>query len=200
MFMPQAIGQLWRSGRDRLAAAGTVNAALDARLLAQHAIGLDATALIVREHDAAPPEAEARFAALLNRRLAGEPVARILGRKEFYGLAFGLNGATLVPRPETEMLVDFGLQALDPAASAAILDLGTGTGCIALALLAHLPQAHALGIDLSPEAAAQAEANAEALGLGPRFTVRVGSWFAPLAEGERFDLIVSNPPYIGSSV
>lgn len=177
-----------------------MNAALDARLLARHALGLDATALIARERDPVSPEAEARFAGLLARRLSGEPVARIMGRKEFYGLDFGLNAATLVPRPETEMLVDFGLQALDSEASAAILDLGTGTGCIALALLAHRPRARALGIDLAPEAAAQAQANAEALGLAPRFAVRTGSWFAPLVEGERFDLIVSNPPYIGSSV
>src|SRR5690606_18528247 len=139
-------------------------------------------------------------ATLIARRLSGEPVARLLGRKEFYGLSFGLNDATLVPRPETEMLVDFGRAALGSVADARILDLGTGTACIALALLAHLPAASALGIDIAPGALSQAQANAAALGLADRFAVREGSWFDPLAPRDRMNVIVSNPPHTGSAV
>jgi release factor glutamine methyltransferase len=94
------------------------------------------------------------------------------------------------------MLVDFALASLPPDRPSRILDLGTGTGCIALSILAHLPQASAVGIDISPEAVACATANAEALGLGARFEARAGYWYKPLKRDERFDLLVSNPPYI----
>jgi len=125
-------------------------------------------------------------------------VARILGVQEFYGLSFGLNAATLIPRPETEMLVDFGIEALNDHPRPRILDLGTGTGCIVLALLANLPNAIGIGVDISPEAIEQARANGFALGLAERFEARQGSWFAPVV-GDVFDLIVSNPPYIASA-
>lgn len=194
--MPLTMGWLWRSARDRFVAAGIDTAALDARLLLRHLLGLDETALVVSEGEAVGEAEERIYEALIARRLAGEPVARILGVKEFYGLPFRLNAAALVPRPETEMLVDFGIGLLRGREEATLLDLGTGTGCIALALLAHLPGATAVGVDLSSEAAACAQANAEALGLGDRFTVLTGSWFTPIGPGARFDCIFSNPPYI----
>lgn len=195
-----AIGQIWRAIRDRFAAAGLDNPTLDARLLAQHALRLDATGLILAEADPISPESHAVLDALAARRLAREPVARILGVQEFYGLPFALNGATLVPRPETELLVDFGLEALHGRSAARLLDLGTGTGCIALALLANLPDVQGLGIDLAPEALDQARANAQQLGLAGRFDTRQGDWFAPVGAAEKFDLVVSNPPYIESAV
>lgn len=197
--MSTSIGRTWRALRDRLSAADIPTAALDARLLTRHALAIDETQLIARETDPFPIKAEALLESLAVRRLAGEPVARIRGVQEFYGFDFGLNAATLVPRPETEMLVDFGLQALRDHAQPRILDLGTGTGCIVLSLLANLPGATGIGVDIAPLALDQAKANAQALGVAERFEAREGSWFGPL-EGESFDLIVSNPPYIAHAV
>lgn len=194
------IGQAWRVLRDRFAAAGLPNCALDARLLTRHVLGLDETGLILAERDPISEHDHAALDALAARRLGREPVARILGVQEFYGLPFALNGATLVPRPETELLVDFGLAVLRERMAVRLLDLGTGTGCIALALLANLPDARGLDIDLAPQALAQARDNADRLGLADRFEARQGDWFGPLAAGEKFDLIVSNPPYIASPV
>lgn len=124
--------------------------------------------------------------------MAGESVARILGEREFYGLAFGLDAATLEPRPDTELLVDLALAALP--AGGRLLDLGTGTGCILLALLSELPAASGLGVDIQPDAVATARLNARQLGLERRAEFREGDWGAGIAE--RFGLVVSNPPYI----
>ena len=195
--MPLTRGQLWRSARDRLASAGIETAALDARVLLAHCLGLDRTQLIASEAAPVDDADMAAYQALLARRLAREPVARIMGRQEFYGLYFGLNEATLIPRPETEMLVDFGIARLKGREGATILDLGTGTGCIVLSLLANVSGAKGVGVDLSARALEQARENAVALGLDGRFEALEGSWFAPVA-GRRFDLIVANPPYIAS--
>ncbi|SDG12257.1 peptide chain release factor N(5)-glutamine methyltransferase [Pelagibacterium luteolum] len=197
--MTQTLGQAWRTLRDRLAACGIASAALDARLLVRHVLDLDEMQLIAREGDGFPQEKHAALEAVVVRREQGEPLARILGTQEFYGLSFGLNAATLIPRPETEMLVDHGLGALAHVPTPRILDLGTGTGCIALSLLANSPNATALGIDLAPEALVQARANATALGLSDRFEARQGDWFSSVGDA-KFDLIVSNPPYIASAV
>ena len=192
------IGRTWRSLRDQLSAADIPTAALDAQLLVRHVLGLDATGLIASETDPFPSGKLAELESLVARRLAGEPMARIRGVQEFYGLDFGLNDATLVPRPETEMLVEFGITELKSRSEPTIADLGTGTGCIVLALLANLPSARGTGVDIAADALVQAEANAQALGLADRFIMRHGSWFEPLG-GDKFDLIVSNPPYIASA-
>lgn len=192
-------GHVWRRARDRLAAAGIQTAALDARVLLRHCLGLDSTGLIASEIEGVGEDRIRVYDALIARRLAGEPVARIVGVQEFYGLPFGLNASTLVPRPETELLVDFGIAALKDHGGPAILDLGTGTGCIVLALLSQLPRATGIGVDIASGAINQARANAEALGLTTRFTALKGDWFASLG-GRKFDLIVSNPPYIASNV
>lgn len=197
--MSVSIGRAWRALRDRFAAAGVPTSALDARLLTRHALGLDETGLIASEREPFPAPVEARLEAFAQRRLGGEPVARIVGKQEFYGLDFGLNAQTLIPRPETEMLVDFGVESLRGRREPAILDLGTGTGCIVLSLLANLPGGRGIGIDIAQGALDQAQANAASLGLAQRFEGRLGDWFAPVA-GLRFDLIVSNPPYIASAV
>ena len=131
--------------------------------------------------------------------MSGESVARIVGEKEFYGLAFGLNAATLEPRPDTELLVDLAIEVLPKGGR--LLDLGTGTGCIPIAVLANRPDATALASDLDPDALAMARRNAERHGLGWRLDLAQGDWFAALGgRDERFDLIVSNPPYIASTV
>lgn len=185
--------------RDRFRAADLGTPELDAKLLALRAWGFDNLGLLNREMDGAGADAIAALDALAERRLAGEPVARILGEQEFYGLGFTLNAHTLVPRPETEMLVDRALAQLGDGGGR-LLDLGTGTGCIPIAILANAPGVTAVAVDLAPEAVAMARRNAERHGVGDRLDVRHGSWFAPLRADERFDLIVSNPPYIETGV
>jgi len=186
--------------RDRFREAGIDNAELDARLLAQFALGLDSLGLLAVERQQASPEQIAALDALAARRLAGEPVARIAGEKEFYGLPFALNEATLVPRPETELLVDLALAWLKRHGGGRILDLGTGTGVIPIAITHSAPGATAIATDLSERALAQARANAQRHGLGARIAFRQGSWFDPIEPGEQFALILSNPPYIESAV
>jgi release factor glutamine methyltransferase len=124
-----------------------------------------------------------------------EPVSRILGRREFWSLDFHLSPATLDPRPDSETLIDEALAGIpDRKAPLSVLDLGTGTGCLLLALLSELPNAAGTGIDRSEEAVATATANARRLGFGQRARFAAGDWGAGLSE--RFDLVVSNPPYI----
>lgn len=183
-----------------LARLGFASAALDAKLLTGHGLGLDGLALALRENESVTPAGAERVAALLQRRLGGESVARIMGEREFFGLPFTLNTATLEPRPETELLVEMALAALPEGGR--LLDLGTGTGCIPIAILANQPDASAVAVDLSAEALKAAEANAERHGVASRLELRQGSWFEPLKQkGEEcFDLIVSNPPYIASAI
>jgi len=135
---------------------------------------------------------------LIQRRITGESVARIIGEKEFYGLAFALNQATLEPRPDTELLVDLALQALPPEGR--ILDMGTGTGCIPISILANRPDAMGLATDLEPAALDMAKQNAERHGVNRRLDFAQGDWFGAVDKGDRFDLILSNPPYIASAV
>ena len=194
------IGTAWRAVRDRFRAADIDTPELDARLLAEQAFGIDAMGLLNREKDAATPDSVEALDELAERRLAGEPVARILGHKEFYGLDFELNDATLVPRPETEMLVDLALEAVKPLPAPTVLDLGTGCGCVAIAILVNAPHAHAVATDLSEAAIAAARINATRHGVLDRISFRAGSWCAPLLPGETFDVVVSNPPYVESDI
>ena len=173
---------------------------LEARLLAEVAFGMDRLELVNRERENAMPQALASLHELAERRLRGEPLDRILGEKEFWGLRFKLNAATLAPRPETEMLVGRALAELLPIKRPRLLDLGTGTGCIPIALLSECADARAVATELSGEAIAAAQLNAVRHGVADRLDIRRGSWFDPLEPGERFDLITSNPPYIGTAV
>jgi release factor glutamine methyltransferase len=192
-------GAALAAGRKALESGGVENAALDARLLLSAAAGLDMAALIARDRDPLPSLAAAAFNAQLKRRLLGEPVARILGEKEFWGLPFLVNEATLVPRPETETLVEAVLDEARRRAFApglTICDLGTGSGAILIALLTELPQARGVATDISAPALDIARRNAEQLGLAARIAFR----HADFAEGPDgpFDVIVTNPPYIRS--
>lgn len=161
---------------------------------------MDRLELVNREREEVPDKQLQRLEAFATRRLKGEPVVRILGEKEFWGLSFKLNAATLVPRPETELLVERGLEVIGALDGARILDLGTGTGCIPIALLTEYSDVSAVAVDLSAEALEMARFNANRHGVGDRFRTLKGSWFDPLEPGERFDLITSNPPYIETSV
>lgn len=189
-------GKAWRMARDRFVAAGLDNPVLDAKLLAGQAFGMSALDFARDENRLISDDALEVLKDMILRRLAREPVARIIGTKEFYGLEFALNDATLVPRPETEQLVDLGIAFLKDHAAPRILDLGTGTGCIAISLLANLGRAEALVVDLSAEALEIAGENAARHGVADRFSAVEGSWFDPVPAHESFDLIVSNPPYI----
>jgi release factor glutamine methyltransferase len=146
-----------------------------------------------RAGEALPAEAAARYAGHLARRAGHEPVSRILGHREFWSLDFALGPATLDPRPDSETLVEAALAAC-PDRPLRVLDLGTGTGCLLLAVLHDRPAAFGLGVDRSEAAAGTARANARALGLADRAAFLVGDWATAL--DARFDLILSNPPYI----
>ncbi|HEY0121993.1 MAG TPA: peptide chain release factor N(5)-glutamine methyltransferase, partial [Rhizobium sp.] len=129
-----------------------------------------------------------------DRRLAREPVSRILGRREFWGLSFSVSEATLDPRPDSEVLVEEAIAALDGCANPRVLDLGTGTGCLLLAILSDIAGATGIGVDISPEAVSMARVNALQLGLEHKAAFHQGDWMDGL--DERFDLVISNPPYI----
>ena len=138
------------------------------------------------------------FLALVDRRCVGEPIAYLIGFREFYGRAFAVAPGVLIPRPETELLIDIPRSKFDPETSLRILDLGTGSGCIALTLSLELPKAHVVAADVSEDALLVARKNAERLGVGGRVKLIQSDWFSALG-GERFDLIVSNPPYIATA-
>ena len=189
----------WRGVRDLFRRAGIDTAELDARLFAEAAFGMDRLELVNRERETVPTDQLKLLEGYAARRLKGEPVVRILGEKEFWGLSFKLNAATLVPRPETEMLVERGLEVIGPLNDARVLDLGTGTGCIPISLLTEYSDVTAVAVDLSVDALEMARLNANRHGVGDRFTTLKGSWFDPLDPGQHFDLITSNPPYIESA-
>lgn len=166
---------------------------LDARVLAKHAFQLDDAGLILDGARVLTGEEEARYGALIARRAAGEPVAYIVGEKEFFGLRFKVAPPVLVPRPDSETLVEAAIAARPADAGLRILDLGTGTGCLLLSLLRVFPNASGVGVDRHPAAAALAAENARALGLADRAAILLADWGA--VEGA-FDLVISNPPYI----
>ena len=191
----QALAELRRT----LNEAGFETAALDARLLLLTTLRIPATALITHPDTPLTAEESETLASFTRRRLNHEPVARIVGIREFWGLPFRLSPETLVPRPDTETVVETALDLLpDRQAPLRIVDFGTGSGCILVALLHELPQATGLGVDLSPGALATARTNADENGVGGRCHFALSRW-ADAVSGP-FDLIVSNPPYIASGV
>ena len=191
-----SIGVAWRQVRDRFRQAGIDTPELDARLIAQHIFGLDAMALVRREREAMPDDWAVELERAAFRRLAGEPVSRIVGEREFWGLRFALNAATLDPRPETELLVGEAVAFAEHKRSPRLVDLGTGSGAIAVAIASAIPKARGLATDISEEALAAARANAERHGVAARIDFRQGIWWQAVPHTELFDLIVSNPPYI----
>jgi release factor glutamine methyltransferase len=182
-----SIGAAAARGRDALAAAGCATPRLDAELLLAAALAVGRERLVIdRDRSLDPPAAE-RFAALLARRAAREPVAYILGRREFRHLTLTVDRRVLIPRPETELLVEVGLEL---AAGAAVVDVGTGSGAIALALKDERPDLVVRGTDVSPDALAVARANAVRLGLAVEFAQ------ADLLDGAACDAVLANLPYV----
>jgi release factor glutamine methyltransferase len=195
MTRAEALSEL----RQAFAAAGLDTPALDARLLVLAALAIAPADLAARPDERITRAQAEVLAAYRRRRLGREPVARILGEWEFWGLPFALSPDTLVPRPATETLVETALRHLpDATACPRILDLGTGTGCLLVSLLHERPDAVGLGIDRCPGALATAQTNAWRNGVGTRAYFAASDWAR--AVGGRFDLIVSNPPYIASGV
>lgn len=199
---PATVGSVRRDLVHKLTAgwAGTDDrsASLDARLLLAHALAIDPGEIAIRDELPMADDLIATANEMAERRLRGEPVARIIGEKEFWSLPFRLSPATMVPRPDTETLVESVLDRLgregrrnDPLT---LIDLGTGSGCILLALLSELPNANGIGVDLAKEAVITARNNAVRLGLGGRARFVAGNWTRAIAG--RFDVIVANPPYV----
>ncbi|MET0265808.1 MAG: peptide chain release factor N(5)-glutamine methyltransferase [Duganella sp.] len=170
--------------------------ALDFRVLLCHALDLSRVSLITQSERALTAGEAQRFSALVQRRLDGEPVAYIVGQREFFGLPFAVSEAVLIPRPDTELLVELALERLPP--SGRVLDMGTGSGAIAVALAHSRPDAAVSALDVSEAALAVARSNANANGARVQFLR--SDWFAALTEAgaEPFDVIASNPPYIAS--
>jgi len=192
---PDELSRLLSLGAARLKAAGSGTPVLDARLLLQAATGLSREELILGPDRALTPDERARYEDFITRRERHEPVSRILGEREFYGRLFRVTPATLDPRSDTETIIDAALPLMPQGAR--LLDLGTGTGAIAVTLLAERPDATGVATDLSPAALALAGENAARLGVGDRLALLQGSWFEPVAGV--FDIILSNPPYIPAS-
>jgi release factor glutamine methyltransferase len=183
-------GEALRHASQALARAGIDHPALEARLLLAHALGVDRSVLVDRGQVIDP----APFLALLDRRLAHEPLAFITGRQGFWTLDLAVSPATLIPRADSETLITAAIAARPAGDVRRILDLGTGTGCLLLAALVEFPRAFGIGVDLSPDAVALAARNARESGLADRAALLAGSW--DLAIAGRFDLVLSNPPYI----
>lgn len=188
MRLPDTLGAALALARGRIPAAET-------RLLLGALTGASTAQIAAYPEHALAPELALRFVDMLVRREQGEPVAYLLGEREFYGRSFRVSPAVLIPRPETELIVDTVLARVVKDAALRILDLGTGSGALAVSLALELPAAQVTAVDISPAALAVAAANAQR--LGARLRCLESDWFAAL-QGEVFDLIVSNPPYIAA--
>ncbi len=196
-----SIGELISWAEDRLADAGLESPRREARLLLAHALEVDAASMRLRDRRGrVEPAAGAAFRAAVGRRASREPLARITGRRGFWTLELAVSEATLIPRPDSESLIE-SLLALRPDRRLPLrmLDLGTGTGCLLLAALSEYPRGWGIGVDRAPCACALAAANAAAVGLRSRSAFLCGCWDEALsAQASRFDLVLSNPPYIRS--
>lgn len=194
------IAETVRAAGRRFAEAGLEAPERSAQILICGLLDIGLTELVLDARKPLDVEAQGRIASAVERAMEGEPVHRILGRREFYGLELGLNEETLEPRPDTEILVDAALPHVSAIVARRggcdILDLGTGTGAIALAILSKVAQARALGVDISEKAVHAATQNASRHGLEQRFRTMAGDWFENISDS--FDVIVSNPPYIRS--
>jgi release factor glutamine methyltransferase len=195
--MQPTAGEIYRRAVTRLRAAGIESAQLDARVLLAHVLGVDAAQLIAASDDPVGPEAQDRFEQAITRRAAREPVARVLGVKEFWSREFALSPEALVPRPETETLIEAALLARpERDAQLRVLDLGVGSGVLLGAIMLERPASFGVGVDRSPGAARTARDNFAALGVANRTYVICGDWGSAFGIG--FDLVLANPPYVAS--
>lgn len=189
------------AGREHLAASGSEEAALEAEVLLRHVLGTDRTGLYTRWEAPMPAGAWERYRQVLDQRASGRPVAYIVGQREFMGLWFAVDERVLIPRPETEVLVEAVLESLAGRPDPVVVDVGTGSGCVAVSLAVFLPRATVYATDVSPGAVEVARANAARHGVAHRVVVLVGDLLEPLPRelAGRIDAVVSNPPYIPAS-
>lgn len=187
--MSATIGEAMGAARERIDA-------LDARVLMSHAIGRDAAYLIAHPEVPLRAAEEEAYSGLVERRAQGEPVAYLTGEREFYGRLFRVSPAVLIPRSETELLVDLALERIVQEVPSRVLELGTGSGCVAISLASERPQTKILALDRSLDALALARRNAVAANVGNVAFLR-SDWFSAL-RNEHFELIVANPPYVAS--
>jgi len=195
--LTQTVRTTWAKAQHRLIKTLSLEgneAKFEAQLLLQNVLNVNRAWLLAHESDALQDKIKADFESLLARRLLGEPIAYILGQREFFGLNLIVTPDTLIPRPDTETLVETALDKIPTDTPFTVLDLGTGTGAVALAIAEHRPEAQVTAIDASSGALDIAKRNANQLDL-TQVDFRLSNWFSAL-EGERFNLIVSNPPYI----
>jgi release factor glutamine methyltransferase len=175
---------------------GSESPRLDSEVLLAHALGCKRIDLYTRHTEEAPEQGRQRFRELVRQRIEGCPVAYLVGRKEFFSLELEVNRAVLIPRPDTECVVVECLRLAKDVAEPAILDIGTGSGCLAVAVAKHHKTAHVTAVDISPEALAVASRNAAKHGVAERVRFLRSDLFAAVSAGEGFDFILSNPPYI----
>jgi len=203
---PPDLADRWNVGRllawttDFLRRKGSESPRLDAEVLLASVLGWDRVKLYTRYEDDVDAGSRGRFRDLVRRRSEGAPVAYLTGHKEFYSLKFAVTPAVLIPRPDTEFVVVEFLSAFKGVEAPRVVDVGTGSGCIALACAHAHKTAVVIGVDLSDEALAVARGNVDALGLSGRVSFRAGSLLEPVAADGPFDAIVANPPYIRSDV
>ena len=194
--MNPTVGRLLEDAARNLAAvAAPVEARREAQVLLGHAMGVSRAWLSAYCDDAVDPSAANTFRELVRRRQVGEPVAYLIGTREFYGIEFRVTPAVLIPRADTETLVDAALEKLLEGAQPDVLDLGTGSGCVALTIAHERPEARVTAVDVSAAALIVARENAASIGVNAEFVQ--GAWFEEL-DGRKFDLIVSNPPYVAA--
>jgi release factor glutamine methyltransferase len=193
---PWTIGRLLDWTMKFLGQKGAESPRLDTEVLLAHALGCKRIDLYARHAEEAPEQARQKFRELVRQRVEGCPVAYLVGRKEFFSLEFEVNRAVLIPRPDTECVVDECLRLAKGVQEPLILDVGTGSGCLAVAVARHHKTARVTAVDISPEALAVASSNANKNRVAERVRFLQGDLFGPLTSGERFDFILSNPPYI----
>ncbi|CCN32729.1 Protein methyltransferase hemK [Vibrio nigripulchritudo SO65] len=192
--MPLSIEDTLKAATEKLIESGSESPSLDAAVLLCHALDKPRSYLLTWPEKLLTSEQDKDFVSLLERRQNGEPVAYIVGEREFWSLPLKVSPSTLIPRPDTERLVELALEKIR-STSGSVLDLGTGTGAIALAIASELPSHNIVGVDIREEAKTLATENAQQLNLGNASFLQ-GSWFSPVSEGTKFACIVSNPPYI----
>lgn len=191
------LAEAWEAATRRLAAAGVTSPRLDARLLIQQVLRIDAARMLANSREPLAEPERSRLERLIDRRARREPISQILGEREFWSLPFRVTKDTLAPRPETETVIESALAFLGECRSpVSVLDLGTGSGCLLLTLLSECGNASGVGVDLSAAAIGVAQGNARQLGLEDRAAFLIGDWGKAI--GGCFDVVLSNPPYIAS--
>lgn len=195
MSTPATLGSLYQYSITELSQANIENPHLEARILLTYATGIDQTQIFAYPEKEISPKYFKHLTELIIRRKTEEPIAYITGTQEFWSLDFTVTKNTLIPRPDSETVIQVVLtETIDKMAPLTILDLGTGSGCLLLALLSEMPNARGIGIDISPSACKVAAQNAENLGLINRANFCPGNWLTGIKD--KFDIIISNPPYI----